>query len=311
MASFLPVLLAAASLAQAAAAPPQAQTPTDTAHQAVTTAYVPQRVYDTRKKAFTDFETMLADLARADVVFVGEQHDDPYTHRLEAAVLQGLMRRKVALTVSLEMFERDVQPSVDAYLAGKMTEEEFLKTSRPWPQYATDYRSLVEMAKGHGWPVIAANVPRRLASDVAKGGQSAIDQFSATDKTYAARELQCPKDAYFTRFAESMGSHPGSDADKQKTLERYYLSQCLKDETMAEAIATAFGKQTSPGTIVHFTGAFHVDYGTGTAERTRRRLAGRRVAIVSMVPVEDLDSLTVDEDDAKRADYLVFTIGVK
>ena len=47
-------------------------------------AYVPERVYDTQRGAF-DFEAMLADLVRADVVFVGEQHDDPNTHRLEQA----------------------------------------------------------------------------------------------------------------------------------------------------------------------------------------------------------------------------------
>src|SRR5512139_1331721 len=84
-------------------------------HPGIAEVYVPQRVFDTRRKAFTDFETMLADLARADVVLVGEQHDDRNTHRLEAAVLQGLMRRQVPLTVSLEMFERDVQTALDQY----------------------------------------------------------------------------------------------------------------------------------------------------------------------------------------------------
>jgi len=32
---------------------------------AVSTAYVPQRVYDTRRATFSDFEVMTADLARA------------------------------------------------------------------------------------------------------------------------------------------------------------------------------------------------------------------------------------------------------
>ena len=73
--------------------------------------YVPERVYDTRRQAFADLESMLADLAKADVVFVGEQHDDPNTHRLEAAILDGLRRRGVPVTLSLEMFERDTQPA--------------------------------------------------------------------------------------------------------------------------------------------------------------------------------------------------------
>ncbi|HEX6973097.1 MAG TPA: ChaN family lipoprotein, partial [Vicinamibacterales bacterium] len=286
-------------------------------------AYVPQRVYDTRRKAFTDFETMLADLARADVVMVGEQHDDPNTHRLESAVLQGLMRRQVPLTVSLEMFERDVQAVLDRYLAGNATEEEFLAASRPWPRYATDYRPLVEMARGHGWRVVASNVPRRLASDVSKGGQAAYDGAKAEDKPWMATTLQCPKDDYFKRFSEQMGSHPagGADAakdpaaaakaaeDQRAMVERFYLSQCLKDETMAESIAQAFAKQEGrPGTIVHYNGAFHSDYGQGTAERVRRRLPGRRVAIVSMMPTDNLDAIDIDDDDLKVGDYLVFTV---
>ena len=275
-------------------------------------AYIPQRVFDTRTKSFTDFESMLADLTRADVVLVGEQHDDPNTHRLEAAVLEGLMRRHIALTVSLEMFERDVQGTLDSYLAGSTNEEEFLKTSRPWPRYATDYRQLVEMAKAHAWPVVAANVPRKYAAAVAKEGTAALDGLNPTDRALAARDLQCPLDAYFDRFAETMGAHPAGsagDGNTRAVAERYYLSQCVKDETMAESIAAAFARQAGrPGAIVHFTGAFHTDFGTGTAERVRRRLPDRRVATISVLPVGDLDVITPSGEDLTRAAYLVYTV---
>jgi len=279
---------------------------------AAASGYVPQRVYDTRLAAFTDFETMLADLARADAILVGEQHDDPNTHRLEAAILEGLSRRRVAVILSLEMFERDVQPSLDAYLAGTVPEEEFLKGARPWPRYATDYRALVEIAKVHNWPVVAANVPRRIAADVAKSGRTAVDALVSADRSFAARDLQCPRDTYFDRFAEQMGTHQKPDAagstDPLAT-ERYYWAQCVKDETMAESIAAALAKQNGrPAAVVHFTGAFHSDFGAGTAERLRRRLEGRRVAIVSMMPVENLDAVVPGDADRKRADYLVYTI---
>ena len=55
------------------------------------------------------------------------------------------------------------------------------------------------------------------------------------------------------------------------------------------------------------TGAFHSDFGLGTAERVRRRLGERRVAVVSVLPVKDLDTLTPAGDDLKRADYLLYT----
>ncbi|OFW10797.1 MAG: hypothetical protein A3H96_04100 [Acidobacteria bacterium RIFCSPLOWO2_02_FULL_67_36] len=308
----LSMVVLAAVLAQA---PAQTATTSPPPRVETAAAYVPQRVFDTRKKAFTDFEAMLADLARADVVLVGEQHDDPNTHRLEAAVLQGLLRRGTSLTLSLEMFERDAQAPLDGYLAGTMTEDEFLKASRPWPRYASDYRPMVEMARMHRWPVVAANVPRRLASDVSKSGKDALDRLPAEDQAFVSRDLQCPRDGYFDRFVGQMGGHPGAGTDQKAqddqraTVERYYWAQCLKDETMAESIAGAFEKQNArPGTIVHYTGAFHSDFGQGTAERVRRRLPGRRVAIVSMMPTGDLDRIDVDDEDLKRGDYLVFTI---
>jgi uncharacterized iron-regulated protein len=275
--------------------------------------YVPERVYDAHRQAFTDFERMLADLSKADVIFVGEQHDDPNTHRLEAALLDGLRRRGVSPTLSLEMFERDAQAALDAYLADKTSEEEFLKTSRPWARYATDYRPLVELARDLDWPVVASNVPRRHASAVAKNGRSALDELSAGDRDAVARDLQCPHDAYFDRFAATMTSHPTPGSEKltpderRATTERYYLSQCVKDETMAEAIVAALGNAKGP--VVHVNGSFHSDFGQGTAERVRRRLEGRRIAVLAILPVKDIDQAAPSAEDLRRADYLVYTAG--
>jgi uncharacterized iron-regulated protein len=302
------LLLVAALLAQAApvSPPPDAD-------------YVPQRVYDTRRGMFTDFEAMVTELARAHVVVVGEQHDNVSTHRLEQALMSGLRRRRVAAVVSLEMFERDVQGTLDRYLSGAIGEPEFLKTSRPWPRYATDYRPLVEMAKREGWPVVAANVPRRVASSVAKSGQAGIEQLPPADRLLMAAELQCPHDAYFARFSQAMNGHGAGAAktapsapptDEQRTTtDRYYWSQCVKDETMAESLAKAVADRAGKsGPIVHFTGAFHSDFGAGTAERTRRRLVGKQVAVVSMLPVADLDLVAPRAEDLGRADFLVYTI---
>jgi uncharacterized iron-regulated protein len=308
----LSVLLAQSWLSPAAigsvVVPPLSQSP---APGPSASGYVPQRVYDSRAKAFTDFETMVADLARTDVVLIGEQHDDANTHRLELAVLEALARRRVAVALSLEMFERDVQTAVDTYVAGSSVEADFLKNARPWPRYATDYRPLVEFAKSRRWPVMAANVPRRIASDVARSGQSAVDALSADDRQLTASDLQCPHDAYFDRFAGQMGEHPpgAPGATNDGSLDRYYLAQCLKDETMAESIAAAFVREEARrGVVVHITGAFHSDFGDGTGERVRRRLQDRRVTILSIVPVGDIDALAPDPDDLRRADYLVYTV---
>ncbi len=281
-------------------------------------SYVPHRVYDTVQARFADFEIMAADLAKADVIFVGEQHDDPNTHRLELAVLEGLARRSRPAVVSLEMFERDVQEPLEHFLMGHMEEAEFLKQARPWPRYATDYKPLVDFAIAREWSVLAANVPRRIASDVAKGGLEVLAGKPAEERALFASDLQCPiGDEYFKRFAQAMGNHPAEGAgaasvEAQRTTERYYQSQCVKDETMAESIARAFAASRTgdrPPAIVHFNGAFHSDFGLGTAERVKRRLPNARTVIITIKPVKDLDNLSISAEDKRVGHYVVYTAG--
>jgi uncharacterized iron-regulated protein len=281
--------------------------------------YIPQRVYDSSEKRFSDFESMLAALSQTEVVFVGEQHDDPATHRLERAILEGLSHRRGNIVVALEMFERDVQLALDDYLAGRSSEEEFLSSSRPWPRYMTDYRPLVEFARIRGWRVVASNVPRRYASQVSKQGLAAVDAVSAAERKLIATQIQCPMDDYFNRFSEVMNGHPvedgkqmgiGEDAERRAKTERFYYAQCIKDETMAESIADQFQLQTNSQQkllVVHFNGAFHSDYRLGAAARAGRRLPTSKIKVLTVVPVENLDTIKVD-NYSKRGDYIIFTL---
>src|SRR5687767_13664939 len=151
-------------------------------------SYVPQRVYDSAASQFSDFESMVAALAKADVVFVGEQHDDPNTHRLERALLDGLARRRGDIIVSLEMFERDVQPRLNQFHRGALPEVEFLASSRPWPRYATDYKPLVDLAVERKWPIVAANIPRPIASEISKGGLEVLRNKGETEMEWVAHD---------------------------------------------------------------------------------------------------------------------------
>ena len=115
------------------------------------------------------------------------------------------------------------------------------------------------------------------------------------------RELQCPlSGSYFDRFAAAMGDHAGASPN-------FYFAQCVKDETMGESVAETFHKTIGRVAIVHFDGAFHSDFGEGTAESARRRMPGRRIAVVSILPVADIDAAKPADADLKRADYLVYT----
>lgn len=295
----------AAMLLATASAPLGAQA-TAPATPAANPAYAAHRV--AKGKSFTDFETMLRDVQRADVVHLGEQHDDAGTHALQLAVLEGLARRGVPVVLSLEMFERDVQAALDAYLAGTMPESAFLAVSRPWNNYPTDYRPLVEFAKAKGWPVVASNIPRPLASAVSRGGLAVLDTLGSTQRPWVAADNQCGTDTKYARkFINLMGDMAGhgSNAMPAAAMDRFYAAQCVKDEVMAESIARALDAHPN-AVIVHAAGSFHVEEGLGTVERVMRRVkAGAvqrrdvRQQVITFVPTADLDAI-----DAKKQRHL-------
>ncbi len=284
---------------------------------AVATATAPlsngYRVVQPPSAASVAPSTMVQQLAKADVVFFGEQHDDPETHRAEAELLDAIGGTGRPVILSLEMFERDVQPVVDDYLAGRVTETQFLARSRPWDRYGSDYRRLIELARTNHWRVVAANVPRTLASAIGRKGLGALDTLSAHERLWAARENVCPKDDYHARFLESMQGHGAGGAapaagDTLPTAiaERFYLAQCVKDETMAESIVNARADASRDAIVVHFDGAFHSDYSQGTVMRVKRRQPGWNVAVVTGVPVAD-PAIAPVVTHTGQADYIIFT----
>jgi uncharacterized iron-regulated protein len=271
------------------------------------------RTLDVSTSAEIRFDELVRRISAADVVFVGEQHDDPETHRVEFGILDAIGRLGRPVVLSLEMFERDIQPLLNDYLAGRMSESDFLARSRPWDRYITDYRPMVELAKARGWPVIASNIPRPMASAVGRKALAALDTLTPTERGWAARDIQCPDDAYKARFMKTMRGHgPGGaqpaagDTLPTSVATRFYLAQCIKDETMAESIVEARQRAPRDAIVVHYDGAFHSDYHQGTVDRVRRRARDARMVVITAVPVPDPSVATL-ADHNDRADYIIFT----
>ncbi len=137
-------------------------------------------------------------MAPGQVLIFGEQHDDSIGHLLERnifAALNGRFGRELIL--SMEMFHRDVQYIVNEYLAGQISEKNFIKEARAWDTYKTDYRTTVELAKEKQLKVIAANAPSRYTNLVTRKGLEALNGLdkevkkvhSAASDRYAYRHL--------------------------------------------------------------------------------------------------------------------------
>ncbi len=255
-----------------------------------------------KKGKVPNFDTFLNSLKQADVVFIGEQHTDPKAHFVELEVLKGLYKKlNGKIILSLEMFERDVQKLLDSYLKGEITEEEFLKNSRPWKNYKTDYRPLIEFAKKHNIRVLAANVPRRYAAMVARGGLKALEKVKPEEREYIAKKIHYDYPEYrklFYKTMEKMGGPMGRHG-ASKFKEKFYKAQCVKDSTMAESICRTY-KSNKGFLILHINGSFHSDYKLGTAAVLK--------TLCPEVIIKNIKVLPEGEREIKNniADYIVY-----
>jgi uncharacterized iron-regulated protein len=268
-------------------------------------------------------DDIVAAMAPHTVVFVGETHDDPTQHMLEAELWKrayeaygdpataGADARPVAL--SLEFFQRDTQPIVDEYLADLITDRAFKADGRPWPRYETDYRPMVDFAKENGLAVIAANAPRRYANRVTRLGRESLGELSAEAKASlpplpygnASGEYRKQWIEVISGVMEEEGMKCGipveqliaegedavarAPAGAHGNMGNQMDSQVLWDASMAYWISEYLADH--PGALVlHMVGGFHVERGTGTPEHLEAYRPGTSRLIISMQPVEDVDS---------------------
>ncbi|MFQ2254677.1 ChaN family lipoprotein [Aeromonas hydrophila] len=218
-------------------------------------------------------EQALARVADADIVLVGELHTHPAVHLLQARMLAGLAADGRPLVLSMEQFSRADQPVLDAYLAGRIGEAALIRDGNAWPNYQSDYRPLVEFAKAHHLPVIAANAPKPLVSCVGQEGPAWLEKLPAPRRSQLARTLTLGDDPYRQKFMASL--HHG-DADSNA---RRFAAQTSWDDTMAESMVDYL--RSHPGQrIMHIAGNFHVEGGLGLASRIASRNPDLKVALV-------------------------------
>jgi len=247
----------------------------------------PYVIVDTGSGERIEFDTFIDRIDAADVVFLGEQHDNTTCHELQHWTTLTLAKRR-AVTLSLEQFEADVQETLDAYLTGDITEAAFLEESRPWSNYVEHYRPTVEWARAEGVPVIAANIPRHLARKIARGKWEELNVIGDVDSPW---QLNTDEPAYRSRFRAAMGDHGAESA----VFDDWFAAQCAKDDRMAEAIANHLTAAENAPLVVHWCGRFHSDHRLGTVSRLASRMPGLEIVTVSMAPTDDLSAALPDE----------------
>lgn len=261
-----------------------------------------------------DLEAIVSAMADVDVVFIGEQHNDPTAHALELLLLETARRayspsRRVVL--GMEMFERDVQTVLDEYLAGYIREADFLNASRPWGNYETDYKPLIEFAKDNGMSVIASNAPARYTSMARQRGLASLDSLSEIARMvlphepgqgFIANTIQPPSSAYGEKFrAELEGMDAHGSMPGMPSADDLMIAQNLRDASMAYWIADQL--DNSSPLVVHVNGSFHSAGGLGIPEHLARYASWARVLIITLRAADDLLKGPEPTDD----DFIILT----
>ncbi len=279
------------------------------------TSYVMLRT-GTDGNAPTVMETATAAewLSAYDVVFLGEVHRHVGVHHAQMALFRELHRRYPAVSLSMEQFERDQQPVLDEYIAGKIGENTMAGQISLWANYGTSYRPLVEYAKAHRLPVIAANAPGMAIRCIGMEGPAFLARMKPDQRGWVAAELNLQDGPYrdkFMGFATGDAGHggsadakPGEKRTPSDQAVRAFAAQVARDDTMAESIALHL--QKNPGRkVVHLTGHFHSDAFLGTVERLKLRMPSLRIAVVSPVESGDDAAPKITPADTKDGDILL------
>jgi len=258
------------------------------------------KIYDTRTKQIVPIDKIVADMADADVLFFGEEHNDSVGHYLENKIFRALHSQYGGkIILSMEMFETDNQLGLNEYLQGFINEDRFTRDVRLWSNYK-DYRPMIEYAKQNKIPVIAANPPRRYVNLVSRRGMRSLDSLSKDAKKFLP---PLPYDTltgrYHEKFVEIMKGGPGGNNPN------VYYSQSLWDAGMSYSIYK-FLKEHKHKKVFHCVGSFHTEEKLGTAAQLQMR--NKKLKILNIASFSDASFSNPDwEKFSYRGDYIIIT----
>lgn len=251
------------------------------------------RIFDAEGKE-VKYEKMISAAEKADVIFFGEQHNDPISHWLELQVFKSIFEKDKTVALALEMFEADDQVVLNEYINGVIEEKHLLSEAKIWPNYKTDYKPLVEFAKANKLKVIASNLPRRYANLVYRKGINSLDSLPESKQWIAPLpitiDLELPG---YKSMMSSMGSHGTTGS-----AENMAKSQAAKDATMAYFIL-----KNRKGKVYHVNGAYHSQNGEGIIWYLKKSERGLKIATIHVAEQEQLSSL--NPENKKLADFII------
>jgi uncharacterized iron-regulated protein len=275
------------------------------------------RIYSVKAGKEVALKDIVNDMQEHDVLFYGEEHNDSVTHYLEKTILEMLYAQyRDQVTLSMEMFDRDVQLVMNEYLEGVIREKHFVKDARAWSNYH-DYRPMVEFAKEKGLDVICANAPSRYTNLAGRKGEKALEELPEESKHFfAPLPYDTATGEYYNKLA-GLPAHtpPAVTPAGAKTTAApasigmpgfdMIVAQSLWDATMAYSIAE-YHKKHKQQKIFQVNGRFHSDEGFAAVTQLKHYSPKMKPLVISSGSDDNFPNIKWD-DYKNLGDYVIIT----
>jgi uncharacterized iron-regulated protein len=239
------------------------------------------RIWDVAAGRFIDSTTLVARLAQSQFVLLGEKHDNPDHHRLQAWLLSALVAAGRRPAVGFEMFNMDQQAAIDRHLHGMTTDAAGLADAvgwdrTGWPKWSL-YQPIAEVALNARLPIIATNLPTETARALRRKGLGGVDP-----GLVARLGLQRPlaSATHAAMAAEIRDSHCGYASEAMANA--MITVQRARDAHMAERLAAA-GRQDG---AVLIAGLGHVRTDWGVPVYLASRMPGTTATSLAFLEVD-------------------------
>ncbi|MEM8882726.1 MAG: ChaN family lipoprotein [Planctomycetota bacterium] len=230
-----------------------------------------------------DAESAIEELARADVVYLGEFHTNADHHRIQYEIIRQLHARGRLEAIGMEMFQRPFQPVLDDFIAHRIDEATMLERtewSKRWGYDFSLYKPILDFAHEHRIPIVALNVSTELRSVISKDGYDGL-----TDEQRA--RLPAPDTSfpgYRDRLIDVIKAHmPAEQRDQDpdpEMLARFERVQTLWDDVMADSVVQWMRSAPKGAQMAVIIGGGHVSDGWGVPARAKKRQGGQHATVV-------------------------------
>ena len=224
-------------------------------------------------------ENFMAVIAGADVVSVGETHDQVKDHQAQLEALKALYAaRGEKIAVGFEMLNQSLQPVLNDYADGKLTEAEFLAKADWQKEWGFDfnmYKPLFDFIVQNKLRALALNVPKKVVSKIARTG---LESLTEEEKSFLPEKVEITQHKKYNEFLkESFAGHGDSPMAKMFTLENYLASMAAWNEGMGARVADFL--TNNPGySVLVIAGNGHVIYNAAIPASVKARVKGVRQA---------------------------------